>query len=116
MRIWRGGSPGSGPVGGGRGQAAREAGVGGQAHEHSGGGLRGRGRRWRTAQQAPGRGVGGGDGVRGRRGTERRWWTRAAVGSARRVVRLGLVVNGPEHGNREKLIFDDPLGFRHLIN
>jgi hypothetical protein len=107
MRIWRGGSPGSGPVGGGRGQA----------HEHSGGGLRGRGRRWRTAQQVAGRGVGGGDGVRGRRGTGRRWWTRATVGSARRVVRLGLVVNGPaEHGNREKLIFDDPLGFRRLVN
>jgi hypothetical protein len=54
MRIWRGGSLGSGPVGGGRGQAARwrarsgSAGrrVGGQVCEHpvavAGGGLRGR--------------------------------------------------------------------------
>jgi hypothetical protein len=34
MRIWRGGSLGSGPVGGGHGQAAREAGVNGHAREH----------------------------------------------------------------------------------
>jgi hypothetical protein len=72
MRMWRGGSPSSGLVGGRLDQAAREVGVG--------------------------------------------VWA-AAAGGAGQVVQLGLVVNGPAgRGNREKLIFGGPLGFRRLVN
>jgi hypothetical protein len=116
MRIWRGGSPGSGPVGGRRDQAAwRHARPGSAARRVStwwrwraeasrgaaGGGAR------RSRQRA--RGAGGGNGDR----------AAACVGpgDAGRVVRLGLVVNGlVGQGNREKLIFDSPLGFQWLVN
>jgi hypothetical protein len=98
------------------GQRDRWAGrVGGQARKHpvavrgtAGGEAR---RRWRRRRP--------GDGVhrRGRHRTGRGRQTRAAAGGAGRVVRLGLVVNGSAgRGNREKLIFGGPLGFRWLIN
>jgi hypothetical protein len=71
----------------------------------------------RQAQVVVGRATGGGVHGRGRHGTGRRRWMRAAMGSAGQVVWLGLVVNGPTGcGNIEKLIFGGPLGFWLLVN
>jgi hypothetical protein len=127
MRIWRGGSPGSGSIGGGRVQAARwhaRPGSVGRRGRRLGTRAPGGGGRQRPpgVLQAATRGAGGGGArsggsARGRgwRGTGR--WMQAATGGTVRVVRLVLVVNGPaRRENREKLIFGGPLGFRWLVN